>query len=128
MSNPYESPQVTPSQPVQPRPRRIEESSADDERIARYAQLGLRLLGVMFLVDGVAGIAGGLVYGVMQSTIWEQAGYDSFFDQYACGWIAGGVASFVAGLYFTIGGRWVLEMVFLPSRPIQDDDDDPLAA
>lgn len=125
-ANPYEAPIAAARQgaePVQvPNPPY---ASGDDEKIIRYAQLGLRLLGVMFLVDGAGGMIGSIVYAATLSTALQRAGIETLPDAYTFGWFASSVASLVAGFYFVIGGRWVLEKVFLsPSRTSQVEDND----
>ncbi len=97
----------------------------DDAIIARYAQLGLRLLGVFFLLEGVCNTAGSLVYAAMQSHSLKQAGYQPLPDAYALGWFASSFAMIAAGVYFAVGGSWVLEKVFFPasrSTGVEHDD------
>jgi len=112
--NPYEPPPAVTAQPRPARQGQGQQTSADDGRIARYAQLGLRLLGVMFIVDGIGGIFGSLAYAAYQSSALQQAGYDALPDGYVFGWFTASAASLVAGIYFVIGGRWVLDKIFLP--------------
>jgi hypothetical protein len=115
--NPYQPPSTTSSHDERRLP------VGHDGKIAHYAQLGLRLLGVMFLVDGVGGIIGSLAYAAFQSSALQQAGYDPLPDAYVFGWFATSAALLIAGIYFVVGGRWVLEKVFLPPSPTPDDDD-----
>lgn len=87
----------------------------DDVKITRYAQLALRVLGVMFLVEGASGVVGSLMYAAMQMSAYKEAGYEPFPDYYVVGWLASSLALLVAGGYFAVGGAWVFEKVFLPS-------------
>ena len=80
-----------------------------------YARLGLRLLGVMLIVDGVGAICGGLIYGLMQLGAYSAAGYSIPVDAHAAGWAMGGIPYLVAGLYLVVSGNWVLRNVFAPS-------------
>lgn len=84
--------------------------------MARYAQLGLRLLGVMLLAEGLIGLVGSSIFGAID--LWQlvQDGYDPSPDPYVYGWFASSVVSFVIGLYLIVSGRWVLTNVFLPAE------------
>lgn len=126
-ANPYQPPdsrshQDSDDEPVQAAPPPTE----SHERTLRYAQLGLRLLGIMFFVDGAGGIVGSFVYGARQSAVMRQAGYESLPDAYMFGWLASSAVILAAGFYLVIGGRWVLEKVFLPSpaKPVVEMDDE----
>lgn len=77
-----------------------------------YAQLGLRLLGIMFIVDGITGLAGAFTNGTLQAAAYRQAGYDDSLDAYAYGWAAQSVVFLVIGVYFVCGRRAVLRLVF----------------
>jgi len=124
-SNPYESPSTAVPQDSGPLPNENPPSPTDDRQIARYAQLGLRLLGVMFIVDGIAGFIGSITNGATQSSALQQAGYPPMADPYVFGWATQSIAYILIGAYCIVGGRWLLEMVFLPaSRPCDIDDDD----
>ena len=122
MSNPYE-----PSSPPPDARRYVaRQTSPDDCKILQYAQLGLRLLGVMMVVDGIATISGSIGYGIFQSAALQQAGYAGFPEPYTVGWFASGLAYMAAGIYFMAGGRRVIELVFLPvSTPAGAWSQDP---
>lgn len=90
----------------------------------RFAQLGLRLLGVMFFVEGVAGVVGSIIYYAWEASLFRDAGYESNPDPYAFGWFAASAISLVAGFYCVTNGRWILEMVFLPSSDESDSEYD----
>ncbi|HBE68831.1 MAG TPA: hypothetical protein DDW52_11855, partial [Planctomycetaceae bacterium] len=87
-----------------------EEKSAEQQGV-QIAFIGLRLFGLMFLVDGLAGMFG-------------QAAYESFFDpkiDYASGmsraniWsgrITYGVYT-LTGLYCLLDGRWVVKQLLV---------------
>jgi hypothetical protein len=108
--NPYDPPTHTAS----PEPRFIEPSELD-VRIARYAQLGLRLLGVMLFFEGFAGLIGSVLYGGLVAMEFGVAGYAPLPDSYTYGWFVSSLACMVFGLYLMVGGRWILESVFLPA-------------
>lgn len=117
--NPFKPPSVIPAAESAHRKesRLIDDDSAT---IARYAQLGLRLLGVMWLVDGIGGIVGSLVYVTWQRAEIRRSGYEPTLDEYALGWFAASAVILLAGIYFIVGGRWFLEKVFLPSSRARD--------
>ncbi|MBW3596440.1 MAG: hypothetical protein KY475_04095 [Planctomycetes bacterium] len=123
--NPYKAGATDAPQELAGRIREASAISADDDKIARFAQMGLRLLGVMFLVDGVAGLAGSITNGAPQSSALQQAGYPPTPDSYVLGWLAQSIAYIVVGAYCVIGGRWVLENIFLPSPRTRDIDESP---
>jgi hypothetical protein len=78
----------------------------------RLAQLGLRLLGVMFLVEGAAAIISGAGHAFLTAKDYAKGGYDYSGDPYSVAILASGVTLFLAGFYFVIDGRWVLRNVF----------------
>ena len=80
-----------------------------------FAQLGLRLLGVMLIVDGLGAMFGGLIQGLLQAQAYADAGYDVLIDPHSAGWAAGGIPHFVIGFYLTVGGTWILRNVFMSS-------------
>ena len=86
-----------------------------ERKLVVHAQILLRLLGIFLLVDGLAGLAAGVVYFYVQSSVWREAGYTPSVDEYGCAWIAYSLVVFVAGICFIIGGGWVLEKIVLPS-------------
>jgi hypothetical protein len=108
--NPYDPPTHT----AWPEPRFIEPSELD-VRIARYAQLGLRLLGVMLFFEGFAGLIGSVLYGGLVAMEFGVAGYAPLPDSYTYGWFVSSLACMLFGLYLMVGGRWILESVFLPA-------------
>ncbi|MEL6104932.1 MAG: hypothetical protein AAFU85_02795 [Planctomycetota bacterium] len=81
-----------------------------------FAQLGLRLLGVMLIVNGLGAILGGLVQGLVQARAYAAAGYPIGIDPHSAGWAAGGIPFLVIGVYLIGGGNWILRTVFMPSR------------
>ena len=90
-----------------------------------YAQLGIRLLGVMFFVDGLSAIFGGLIQNMFQTWAYAESGYDVTVDPHSAGWAAVGLPYLVSGLYLMIGGNWLLCAIFTSptvSRKIDDTD------
>lgn len=81
-----------------------------------FAQLGLRLLGVMFVVDGVGAMFGGTIQGLFQAQAYSDAGYSVPIDPHSVGWAAGGLPHLIAGIYLIVGGNWVLLHVFASSQ------------
>ncbi|WP_144059472.1 DoxX family protein [Rhodopirellula sallentina] len=121
------------SQPYHPPAMPNEDPSVDMDRTHKasllpYAQLGVRLLGVMFFVDGLSSIFGGLIQNTFQTQAYAESGYDVAIDPHSAGWAAGGLPYLVAGLYLMVGGNWLLFAVFTsPSASeTQDDPDDQL--
>jgi hypothetical protein len=89
-----------------------------DSRLLRYAQLGLRLIGVMFVFEGVAGLCGSLVYMVMYALALARGGYDSSLpDAHSCGWFASSFVTTVFGYYLISDGRKIVELVFVSQHP-----------
>lgn len=90
--------------------------SEDLRQIVRFAQLGLRLLGILFIVDGVSGLLSNLAY---------QAFFDARIDRStevskAAAWSVYAMYGtyLIAGLYLVMDGRWVVQNVFTP-RPVR---------
>jgi hypothetical protein len=113
--NPYEAPIAADPEDSSPRQMDTGPTAPDSSGIAQYAQLGLRLLGVMFVIDGSAGLIGSAFHGAMQSSELQQSGYPPMPDPYTFAWAGQSIAYLVVGIYCVVGGRWVLENVFLPS-------------
>ena len=88
----------------------------DSPQLLPFAQLGLRLLGIMFVVDGVGAIFGGAVQWIFQARAYSDSGYEVPIDPHSVGWIAGGVPLLIAGLYLIASGNWVLLNVFTSSQ------------
>jgi hypothetical protein len=80
-----------------------------------FAQLGLRLLGIMLVVDGAGALLGGFVQGLFQAKAYLDAGYSLPIDPHSAGWVAGGIPHLIAGFYLIISGNWVLLSVFASS-------------
>ncbi|MFO0817787.1 MAG: hypothetical protein U1A77_07595 [Pirellulales bacterium] len=91
-------------------------SGANSHTLLPFAQLGLRLLGVMLIVDGVGAMFGGVIQGLLQARLYADAGYKASIDPHSAGWAAGGIPHLVAGIYLIIGGDWVLRNVFTSSH------------
>ena len=123
-ANPFKSPHTASHQEPAAHDAEAAQHSTEAGRIARYAQPGLRLLGVMFIVDGIGGVVWGLTYGKMQASAMRPAGYAAELDPYAIATAVQSVAYIAIGLYCVIGGRWVLEMVFLPSASPREAETD----
>ena len=103
----------------------------DTASLLPLAQLGLRLLGVMLVVDGVGAMFGGVIQGLLQAWAYSQAGYAVPIDPHSAGWAVGGLPHLIAGLYFIVSGNWVLHNVFASPRQqniAQREDADGLVA
>ncbi|MDM4019616.1 hypothetical protein, partial [Roseiconus lacunae] len=85
------------------------------------AQLGLRLLGVMLVVDGLGAMLGGLIQGLFHAKAYADAGYNVLIDPHSAGWAAGGIPHLVIGVYLTVGGNWILRNVFVSSQLSSSD-------
>jgi|JI9StandDraft_2_1071091.scaffolds.fasta_scaffold95934_1 hypothetical protein len=104
-------------QPTNNGPSAIEPASGmESPPLLPFAQLGLRLLGLMLFVDGVGAIFGGAVQGIFQARAYSNAGYEVQLDPHSVAWVASGVPILIAGLYFIVDGNWVLRNVFTSSR------------
>ncbi|WP_428308061.1 hypothetical protein [Lacipirellula sp.] len=85
-------------------------------------QTSLRLLGVYIFIGGMTGVISDLAQVV---ATWQLAAseYDSrmLFDVPFPTTFYGDLFYALAGLYLMIGGRWLIENVFLPSKRLDDD-------
>jgi len=88
----------------------------NSDSLLPFAQLGLRLLGVMLIVDGLGALLGGLVHGLVQGQAYAAEGYGVVVDPHSAGWAAGGIPYLIIGGYLVAGGNWILQNVFLPSQ------------
>ena len=82
-----------------------------------FAQLGLRLLGVLMVVDGMGAMFGGGIQWLLQVAEYANAGYSMTIDPHSAGWVAGGIPSLIVGFYLVTGCDTLLRIVFTPSRP-----------
>ena len=87
-----------------------------------FAQLGLRLLGVLLIADGLGAMFGGLIQGMIQARAYAEAGYDVLIDPHSAGWAAGGIPHLIIGVYLTVGGNWILHNVFVATRGSSRDE------
>lgn len=115
------------SQPAAPDPAQRESNhgSATDvsaSSLLPYAQLGLRLLGVMMIVDGAGAVLGGLAYWFVNAKAYWDARIPVPADPQAVGWIMAGIPSLLCGLYFVVNGAWVLKYVFSPAPKASGED------
>ena len=113
--------------PYRPPPEKKAAQQADHElagnshSLLPFAQLGLRLLGVLLVVDGLGAILGGFVQGLIQGRAYAAQGYGVVVDPHSAGWAAGGIPYLIIGVYLVVGGNWILQNVFLPpQRPTSD--------
>lgn len=113
--NPYEAPVA---KVMRPAPQVF----GDEMALARYAQMLLRVVGVWLTIEGAAGILGSLVYAGIQCITFDKTEYARPMDLYSIAWFTTSVATCVGGLYLVIGGRLVLEKVFLPSSGLANDE------
>ncbi len=108
--SPYQPPLST------QKPENKTTTGTDTSSILPFAQLGLRLLGVMLTIDGIGAIFGGVIQGLLQAKAYADAGYAVPLDPHSAGWAAGGIPHIVAGVYLIVSGNWVLDKVFTPSN------------
>ncbi len=101
----------------------VDIAAAVDQRVGPYAQLGLRLLGVMLLIQGIGNMIGSLAQSAVYATQLKQAGYALSVDAYAFGWFISSLVLAGAGWYLIIGGRWIVEKIFLPASTSKQVDD-----
>jgi hypothetical protein len=93
----------------------------DSPELLPFALLGLRLLGIMFVVEGVGAIFGGSVQWIFQARAYSDAGYEVPIDPHSVGWLAGGIPHLIAGLYLIASGNWVLINVFTSTQRRNDE-------
>jgi hypothetical protein len=86
----------------------------DSAKLLPYAQLGLRLLGVLLFVDGIGAVTGGTFYAVILARAYARSGYAYTWDAHSIGWIASGCPLIAAGIYLMLDGKWVLKKIFSP--------------
>ena len=113
-SNPYDTP---PQQKTGN--AAVASSSGNLTSIGSYAVLGLRLLGVMFLIDGASNFLGTVANAAVQ---WSQLDIvpDSpdvlYYDSYVIGYFVTHLLYFNAGLYLLLNPRPLVNLFFLPSK------------
>jgi hypothetical protein len=73
----------------------------------------------MFFFQGIVGVGGGLLYAVVAHVVYEQDLLQSLGDSFSA-FSAGSLPNLLVGLYLMVGGRWVIEKVFL-SVPREHD-------
>lgn len=105
----------------QPAQQADHEPAVNSHSLLHFAQLGLRLLGVLLVADGLGAILGGFVQGLVQGRAYAAQGYGVVVDPHSAGWAAGGVPLLLIGVYLVVGGNWILQNVFLPSRRSASD-------
>ncbi len=86
-----------------------------DKNFTRYAQLFLRLLGLLLIASGLSEFIFGFTHSLLESAELRQAGLEAQPTPYSIASLAQGIAYIVVGIYFTVGGRWILEKILLPS-------------
>ena len=98
--------------------------SVEKAQFARFALLGLRLLGVMFIVDGISSLSGsGATIAVQYSQSYSPRSLDmEYYDAYNVGAIVASMLYVVAGIYLLLSPRWLLKMFFLPATPSREQD------
>jgi hypothetical protein len=82
----------------------------------------------MFFVEGLAGTIASFIYGALLMYSYGIVP-ESYYDSYLWAWFAGSAPLLLAGLYFMIGGRWVIEKVFMPAprdSALEPDDGERL--
>ena len=117
--NPYDSPSSAPNEDAM-----IATLSSEKAQFARFALLGLRLLGVMFIVDGMSGLAGSLTtVGVQFSQSYSPRSMDmAYYDAYNVGALVESGLFIIAGIYLLLSPRWLLKVFFLPASQVREDE------
>lgn len=92
------------------------------ERLIPFAQLGLRLLGVMFVIDGGAAIGGAVVHVIAHWRLYMYSLDSVVSDPQTIAWVTSGLVQFFLGFYLVVDGRWVLRNVFLPAPGLPHAD------
>ena len=96
--NPYESPLGAADTQPHDDTRSRRDHAVPDEKLVAYAQLGLRLVGVLLGLEGLAGIVGSCIYVAVTNNSAQVIGVlEQRIDPYAVGWFASSVTLFLLG-------------------------------
>jgi hypothetical protein len=128
IENPYDAPPPDEVVETVEEERVPEPLGEGDKNFTRYAHLFLRLLGLLLIASGLSEFVFGFTHTLLVSAELRKAGLDGQPTPYSIASLAQGIAYVVAGIYFTLGGRWVLEKILLPSSlasqiPHEDEAD-----
>lgn len=88
--------------------------ATDTVTLLPWAQLGLRLLGIYFFIEGVCGFIGNVLIAFILNWQYTLAGYESPVDAGSAG---GGTISLLytfVGFYLLLDGSWLLRNIFTP--------------
>lgn len=88
----------------------------EDLKMLKYAQLGLRLLGVMLFIEGIIGILGCIAYWVADYNKYQYLQTDYVYDSYIIYATALSVFSTLAGYLLMSSCNWLLIRVFIPAE------------
>lgn len=95
-------------------PTRVTSVPLEANSLLPFAQLGLRLLGIMFFIEGVACLLFGLVQAFFLAKQYTDQGYIAPLDPHSTGSCAQGAALLFVGCYLILGGEWILRNIFTP--------------
>lgn len=121
--NPYQAPNRTDGVPLRPRSQRP--APLDSATLAVYAQLLLRVFGVLMIVEGLGLAVFSVAFGLATTRDYVAAGYSvqqGLFNPHSVGYGCWAVVSLAGGLYLTIGGRWLIAALFVPPAPFERDE------
>ncbi len=105
--------------------RPLPSASSESTKLALYAQMLLRVFGVLLIIEGIGLAVFAIAFGVVQSRDYVASGYTAYqglFNPYSVGYGCWGAVSLGGGLYLTIGGRWLIQALFVPSVTLDPDE------
>jgi hypothetical protein len=79
-------------------------------------RLLIKLMGVFFLLNGVAGVCGALVYLTLSLDDYDNYG-DSFYLAYPLSAMAASLAALLAGLFLLLASNWLVSLLIPSNRP-----------
>jgi hypothetical protein len=121
--NPYQTPNRTDGLPAQTR-RPFEPAEVESTKIVLYAQMLLRVLGVLLVIEGIGLTLFAIAFGVVTTRDYVESGYTVYqglFNAYSVAYGCSGLVSLSGGLYLTMGGRWLIAALFVPPAPLRSD-------
>ena len=114
--NPYKPPESPGSAVVRQDEAGDALAHEGSSRLLSYAQLFLRLLGVFFLVEGIGAATAAAGYWLSYRSAYQEAGFDyAPVDPYTYQLVGYALVYFLAGGYFVLGGRFMIERILLPA-------------
>ena len=120
-SNPFE-PSTTRSEPKPP-PEIATLSQRPAFNAAVLAELGAKLVGLMFVLDGVGGIISNAVTLFMDRRLMLEAGVRPYADSVTMGSFVSSLFYLFVGVYLVTNGKLVIELILMTD--IEPTEEDP---